>query len=143
MKTIFKILVYFCCILGYAQVGIGTTTPNAQLDIQSSNQANPSNTDGILIPKIDAFPVTNPGANQNGMLVFLTTTVGTNVPGFYYWNHPTAWVPIGNNSNSGWNLNGNAIAASQFLGTTNNQDLLFRRNSTNSGRIGTTHTSFG
>lgn len=129
--------------MGYSQVGIGTTTPNAQLDIQSSNQANPSNTDGILIPKIDAFPATNPGANQNGMLVFLTTTVGTNVPGFYYWNHPTAWVPIGNNNNSGWNLNGNAITSGQFIGTTNNQDLIFRRNSSISGRIGSTHTSFG
>ena len=93
-----KILYLFLLLSIYAsaQVGIGTTTPNAQLDIQSTNQANPSNTDGILIPKIDAFPASNPGANQNGMLVFLTTTVGTNAPGFYYWNNPTtAWIPIG------------------------------------------------
>ncbi|MEZ4839368.1 MAG: hypothetical protein R2782_09470, partial [Flavobacterium sp.] len=86
-------LVLTTCV--FAQVGINTTSPNAQLDIQSTNQANPSNTDGILIPKVDTFPGVNPGANQNGMLVFLTTTVGTNTPGFYYWNNPTTtWVPI-------------------------------------------------
>lgn len=44
----------------YSQVGIGTTTPNAQLEIQSSNQATPANTDGILIPKMDEFPLVNP-----------------------------------------------------------------------------------
>lgn len=78
-----------------AQVGVNTTSPQAQLDIRSSNQATPSNTDGILIPKIDAFPVTNPTAAQTGMLVYLTTLSGANQPGFYYWNNATAsWLPI-------------------------------------------------
>ncbi|MCB0432134.1 MAG: hypothetical protein KDD18_03560, partial [Mangrovimonas sp.] len=85
MKKILAFIVWFFCILGYSQVGINTTDPKAQLEIQSSNQASPSNTDGLLIPKVDTFPATNPGANQNGMLVFLTTTVGANSPGFYYW----------------------------------------------------------
>ncbi|MCK7590252.1 tail fiber domain-containing protein [Subsaxibacter sp. CAU 1640] len=129
-----------------AQVGIGTTTPNAQLDIQSTNQANPSNTDGILIPKIDTFPTTNPGINQNGMLVFLTTTFGANTPGFYYWNHPTtAWFPIGNNSNSGWNLNGNlgTDSSTNFIGTIDAQDIIFKRNNIVSGKISTSNTSLG
>ena len=144
MKKFYTLIICFCCAVGYAQVGIGTTNPNAQLDIQSSNQVAPSNTDGVLIPKIDAFPATNPGANQNGMLVFLTTTVGVNTPGFYYWdNLATAWVPIGNNSNSGWNLNGNTITAGQFVGTTNNEDVVFRRQNQLFGRLGTNITSFG
>lgn len=80
---------------GFTQVGINTSSPNAQLDIRSSNQATPSNTDGILIPKIDAFPATNPTAAQTGMMVYLTTVSGANQPGFYYWNNSTAsWLPV-------------------------------------------------
>lgn len=71
---------------GFSQVGINTTTPNAQLDIRSSNQAAPSNTDGILIPKIDAFPVVSPGSDQHAMMVYLTTPDLGKQPGFYYWN---------------------------------------------------------
>ena len=90
--------------LGNAQVGIGTTTPNAQFDIRSSNQATPSNTDGVLIPKIDVFPATNPTAAQQGMLVYLTTatTFGGNPKpiGFYYWNNsPADWIGISSAAN--------------------------------------------
>jgi len=78
-----------------AQVGINNTNPKAVLDITASNPAAPVNTDGILIPRIDAFPTTNPGVEQQGMLVYLTTTVGTNTPGFYYWdNTSTSWVAV-------------------------------------------------
>lgn len=84
-----------------AQVGIGTTSPNATLDIRSSNQATPSNTDGILIPKVDAFPATNPTATQQGMLVYLTIAVGSKLPGFYYWdNTSTSWIGINSTVNS-------------------------------------------
>ncbi|MGK4566902.1 hypothetical protein [Flavobacterium sp. 3HN19-14] len=74
----------------FGQVGINTAFPEAQLDIRATNQANPANNDGILIPKIDVFPATNPTAAQNGMLVFLTTASGANLPGFYYWDNATA-----------------------------------------------------
>ena len=78
-----------------AQVGVNTTSPNALLDIRTSNQAVPTNTDGILIPKINVFPATNPTVAQQGMMVYLTTVSGTNQPGFYYWNQPTiTWIPI-------------------------------------------------
>ncbi len=94
-KSIFFLLLFFTSNIVEAQVGINTTIPNAQLDIRSSNQASPSNTDGILIPKVNVFPVTNPTAAQQGMLVYLTTTAGTDLPGFYYWDNPTTdWKPI-------------------------------------------------
>ncbi len=83
----------FCFGITHAQVGINTSTPNAQLDIKSSNQATPSNTDGLLIPKVDAFPVINPTAAQKGMLVYLNAVSGSNQPGFYYWNNP-GWIGI-------------------------------------------------
>lgn len=97
MKVRILLMLYLsaCSIVMYAQVGIHTTAPKASLDIAASLQANPSNTDGLLIPRIDVFPTVNPGVNQQGMLVYLTTTVGSNLPGFYYWNNPiTAWVNI-------------------------------------------------
>lgn len=79
-----------------AQVGIGNSSPESTLDISASNASSPSNKDGILIPRINAFPTTNPGSEQNGMLVFLTTAIGTDDVGFYYWDNPnTRWVGIG------------------------------------------------
>lgn len=132
------------CQFTLAQVGVNTTTPNAQLDIRSSNQATPANTDGIIIPKIDAFPAVNPTAAQQGMLVYLTTTVASNSAGFYYWNNATStWIPIGNNNNSGWHLNGNSIVGTDFIGTTNNQDINFKRNNTEAGFIGAVQNAFG
>ena len=93
-KVLFTLLLIFFIIdFTHAQVGVNTVTPNAMLDIKASNQATPANTDGILIPKIDAFPAINPTAAQKGMLVYLTTLSGGNPPGFYYWNNP-GWVGI-------------------------------------------------
>ncbi|MFK7782890.1 hypothetical protein [Psychroserpens sp.] len=96
MKKLTVIIVFNLFTFAFqAQVGVGTTDPQAQLDIRSSNQAAPISTDGILIPKVDVFP-TGVNADQNAMLIYLTATVGTNVPGFYYYNHGTGWLPIGN-----------------------------------------------
>jgi hypothetical protein len=100
-KKIFIVFFLFITNVLIAQVGINTIAPNAQLDINSSNQATPSNKDGIIIPKIDAFPATNPTASQQAMMVYLTTTVGSNLPGFYYWNSvTTSWKPIANPSDA-------------------------------------------
>ena len=126
-----------------AQVGIGNTSPNAQLDISSSNQATPANTDGILIPKINAFPATNPTASQQGMLVYLTTTVTfaavSRSPGFYYWdNGTTNWIGFQNTSSTDWNILGNTgtVAATNFFGTTDNKDITFKRNGIKAGYLG-------
>ncbi|HBY66901.1 MAG TPA: hypothetical protein DEG69_03490 [Flavobacteriaceae bacterium] len=91
-------MILVLCISPYlhAQVGIGTTTPKSSLDIKASSQSTPNNTDGILIPRFDAFPATNPGADQDGMLAFLNTAIGTDDKGFYYWdNDQTKWINIG------------------------------------------------
>jgi len=84
-----------------AQVGIGNTSPKSILDIQASDSASPSNTDGLLIPRIDAFPSTNPTTYQQGMLVYLTTTASGKTPGFYYWDFPTlSWVGMESTSST-------------------------------------------
>jgi len=133
-----------------AQVGIGNTSPNAQLDISSSNQATPANTDGVLVPKIDAFPATNPTMSQQGMLVYLTTTATfssvSKSPGFYYWdNGTTNWIGFQNSSSTDWNIlgNGGTSAATNFLGTTDNTDFVIKRNNVRAGYIGDPATSAG
>ena len=99
MKKAYLFFMLLCAIPFWAQVGINTTNPNAQLDIRSSNQAAPTNADGILIPKVDVFPATNPTTAQQGMLVYLTTATtfsGNPKPiGFYYWNDsPADWIAV-------------------------------------------------
>ncbi len=95
MKTLLIFLfILLLPTLFFAQVGIGTTNPNATLDISASNIATPSNEDGILIPRVDEFPASNPGATQDGMLLFITGN-GTPSKGFYYWdNSVTNWVAV-------------------------------------------------
>ncbi|MDY0089325.1 MAG: tail fiber domain-containing protein [Flavobacteriaceae bacterium] len=95
MKKIALITMFFGMSVVSAQVGINTTSPDAQFDVKSSNQATPANTDGILIPRIDRFPAVNPTAAQQGMLVYLTTAWLGNQPGFYWWDNTiTTWKPI-------------------------------------------------
>ncbi len=89
-------LFVFICLPIFSQVGINTTSPQSLLDIRQSSMGSPTNTDGILIPRIDSFPVINPGSSQNGMMVFLTAPVGLKDRGFYFWDAPNdQWVSIG------------------------------------------------
>ncbi|UZT97089.1 tail fiber domain-containing protein [Chryseobacterium fluminis] len=138
-------------ISGNAQVGINNVIPRATLDISVVNSNTPANTDGLLIPRINSFPVTNPTADQNSMLVYLSlptpagSPFGANSPGYYYWNFPQlTWVPL-NNSGSVWLINGNSstVDGTNFLGTIDNTPLNFRINNERSGRISTIQTFFG
>lgn len=139
MKKLFFLATILVFQFLSAQVGINTTSPNAQLEIAASNQATPANIDGIIIPKVDTFPATNPTAAQQGMMVYLTTTAGTNAPGFYYWDNPTtSWIGILDSNAKGWQLTGNAgtDATTNFLGTTDDIALNFRVNNQKAGHIG-------
>jgi hypothetical protein len=90
MKKISLILAFaFLWAFANAQVGIRTQDPKAVVDIRASNVNNPSNQDGILIPRIDQFPSPSPTAAQTGMLVYLTTTDSA---GFFYWD--TRWIRL-------------------------------------------------
>ena len=129
MKNPVIFLLLLMAFPSFGQVGINTTSPDAQLDVRSSNQSTPSNKDGLLIPKVDDFPLTNPTAAQQGMLVYLTTTSGANEPGFYYWDNATVtWIPIAKDTKA-WSVNGNAGTnpATHFIGTIDNQDVVFKR----------------
>ena len=107
------------------QVGIGTTTPKVTLEITGDGT-----NDGLLLPRVNSF--TALGAAQNSALVYLTTTVGSDTPGFYYWdNTTTTWIPLLSKF-KGWTTEGNTgtNSATHFIGTTDNQAITFRTNDT-------------
>ncbi len=116
--------------------GIGTTTPNASsiLDMVSTSK-------GILVPRMtknqrDAIATPAPG-----LLIYQTNST----PGFYYYTG-TAWKAI--TPKVGWSLTGNAATdpATNFIGTTDAQPLIFKINNQKAGYLGTsstTNTAFG
>lgn len=84
-----------------AQVGIGTSEPKAQLDIVATSATDPAGIDGILIPRIQRFPVTVPTEDQHGMLVFLSNSVSGFPDGFYFWNATEKkWKAIASETNT-------------------------------------------
>ncbi|MGV6828073.1 MAG: tail fiber domain-containing protein [Flavobacteriales bacterium] len=87
MKMI--ILILFIVQCSFAQVGINTNSPKALLDIAVKNPNNPTNKDGLLIPRVSSFSYNFPIANQKLILVYNTT-----LKGFYFlWYFPT-WKNI-------------------------------------------------
>lgn len=134
-KLLFAIIFYFATHRVSAQVGIGTTEPKASLDITSSDATNPSSTDGLLIPKIDNFPSTNPGTDQDGMMVFVT---GNGVPakGFYYWNNgTTSWVNIQGSQDTDWLESGTGAPANNIT------DNIYTLGQVQIGSVSATNTS--
>jgi hypothetical protein len=86
MKTYQNILTvliaFFVGVNSYAQVGIGTTNPNASsmLDIQST-------TKGVLIPRMTTAQRTIIANPANGLLVFDTTTNS-------FWFYTSTWQEL-------------------------------------------------
>ncbi|MGH2664280.1 hypothetical protein [Flavobacterium sp.] len=68
-----KLLFIFILIpfFAKAQVGIGTTTPQATLDVREVNPASPTVQAGIAIPQVSVLPSSG---NRAGQLIYLTTT---------------------------------------------------------------------
>ncbi|MBI5858996.1 MAG: tail fiber domain-containing protein [Sphingobacteriales bacterium] len=114
-------------------IGISTITPNAsaQLDISST-------TKGMLVPRMTTAQRTAIAAPANGLLVFDNTTNS-----FWFYNS-AAWTEM-LSSSTGWGLTGNAGTnpAVNFIGTTDNNDVIFKRDNITAGKIGVTTTSYG
>ncbi len=118
-------------------VGIGTNTPDASalLDIRSLSK-------GVLVPRMTIErrnTILNPA---KGLLLFVVDDSS------YYFNAGTPTIPEWQKfltSNNVWNTTGNAGTdqASNFIGTTDNNDIVFKRNNVNAGRIGSSNTRIG
>lgn len=138
MKKILQILFIAFTSISSAQVGVGTTSPNGALDVNSTN-------DGLLIPRVslaatNIVTVTTPTISE---LVYNTNTsaLGPNqvTPGFYYWNG-TLWERLLNTQTNDWSITGNAGTAlgTNFIGTTDNVGIDFRTNNIFAATIGNT-----
>ncbi len=138
-----------------AQIGINTPTPASTLDITAKDPTGTATTvDGVVIPRVDRLRAQNMSAVPTSTLIYINdistgTSAGTTVDvasvGFYYFDG-TKWVALVTTpSNNDWRTTGNAGTdpANNFIGTTDNQNLVFKRNNANSGVLSTVNTSFG
>ena len=84
----------------FAQVGIGTTSPNATLDVQGEASI-PLVLDGIIAPQLTGDQLSDKTytSNQTGAIVYVTApdgtpggqTINVNAAGYYYFDG-TEWV---------------------------------------------------
>ena len=137
MKKVYLIASLFVSVTALAQkdnVGIGTTKPDqsAALEISSSSK-------GLLTPRMS---LQQRNAIQNpaqGLMVYQTDMLS----GFYFYDGKE-WKPMTSETNANsvtdafnWGLTGNSgtNASTNFIGTTDNQPLIFKTNGTFSGII--------
>lgn len=151
-KNKLAILFFLYSIVSMAQVGIGTAIPEATLDITAANLTG-TTVDGLLIPRVSRLRAQTMAGTPTSTVLYVNdisngtatgTTVNVTATGFYFFNG-TVWERLGSGSTNAWNVTGNSglSGTTNFLGTTDNVDLAFRRNDTAAGKIGTTSTSFG
>lgn len=115
-------------------VGIGTAKPDQSALLDLSSQ-----TKGLLIPRMSLQQRGSIQAPANGLMIYQTDFIS----GFYYFDGKE-WKPLNTAtvSNSiadanNWGLLGNAgtSAATNFIGTTDAVDLVFKINNQKSGLI--------
>lgn len=108
-----------------AQVGVGTDTPKATLEIVGETTATVP--DGVLVPRFTAAELTAKnsayGADQNGTMVFVESgtgsagkTVDITGAGFYYYDGVTdnKWKALGSGSTSATTFNVTAEITSSY-----------------------------
>lgn len=111
MRTNLIYLVLLFPLFNFSQVGVGTSSPQAQLDIISNSPDNPTIIDGILIPRINKFPSALPSQEQHGMLVYLNKDITGFRSGFYFWDNTTKkWEALGGSSLGAFYKPGTSIA---------------------------------
>jgi hypothetical protein len=124
--SIIIISLFFTWQFSNAQVGIGTTSPDASslLDLTTTSK-------GMLVPRMTVaqkLAITTPAT---GLLIYQTD--GTS--GFWYYTG-SAWVSLLSNT-MGWTTSGNTgtVAGTNFIGTTDNIDFVTKTNSTEKLRV--------
>ncbi len=127
----------------YAQVGINTETPGATMDVVAA-KTDGTTAEGIIAPRLKLSELISKegkyGISQNGAIIYITDVSGATSAGktanitqsgyYYYDNAADVWKPFGGGSgtSAGWSLTGNSgtTAGTNFLGTTDAQDLIIK-----------------
>lgn len=146
------ILFFLFTIVSMAQVGIGTSAPAATLDITAANLTG-TTVDGLLIPRFSRLRAQTMTGTATSTIAYINdvsngtatgTTLNVTTVGFYFFNG-TVWEKLGSGATNDWSIVGNSglSGTANFLGTTDNVDLAFRRNNAAAGKIGATSTGFG
>nr|MBK9651130.1 hypothetical protein [Bacteroidota bacterium] len=124
------IFIFFINIASHAQsVGLNNPNPHAKslLDLTATDK-------GLLTPRMTQAQriamFVAPDASAKGMLVYQTD----NTQGFYFYDG-AAWQAV--SANAGWGVNGNAgtSATTNFIGTTDNNDVVFKTNNIERMRV--------
>ncbi|WP_312398297.1 hypothetical protein [Chryseobacterium sp.] len=155
------LILFLCNTFTFAQIGIGTPSPDASAMLQIS-----SKNKGVLLPSISLTSLTDNAtipSPTEGLMVWNNGTGGLTQTGFYYWSQ-AKWNMLsvntggsgnginggGTGSSTGWNTTGTnsgtyaAENTALSLGTNTLDDLVFKVNSTVMGRLGVYNSvSFG
>ncbi|MFC4687416.1 beta strand repeat-containing protein [Epilithonimonas pallida] len=147
--------------IAYSQVGINTDTPKATLDVVAT-PADVTKTDGFIAPRLKGSELKAKDAlystPQTGAIVYVTEallpaatttkTVNVTAVGYFYFDG-TVWQKVSSGAAAAqtddWHTTGNAgtTPGTNFIGTTDNQDIIFKRNKDMSGLLSTQNTAFG
>ena len=127
-RTFTTLIFVFTIISMFGQVAINQDGSNphasAMLDVSSIES-------GLLIPRMTKSQRDDIQTPAQGLMIFQTDDIS----GFYYWDG-TSWALFGM-QNSTWGIKGNTGTESttDFIGTTDAQDLIFRTNNIERLRI--------
>ncbi|MFL9833976.1 hypothetical protein [Chryseobacterium terrae] len=148
-KIIFTISVLASCA-AYSQVGINTEEPKATLDV-TGKPTDLTKTDGIIAPRLKGSELKGKdalyGTDQKASLVYVTEalaasdttskTVNVTSTGYFYFDG-NVWQKLNTgNAGNNWSLLGNTGTNSNgnFVGTTDDVDLVFRTNNSEKMRV--------
>jgi Chaperone of endosialidase len=164
MLRLLLFVLCFVTTIGTAQnVGIGTSTPGAKFTVNGAWASLPSTVAAAAAPTVpvnvthliisalagaQANALVAPATAQEGQVLtilnqdnnpatFVATTIpATNGTGTFVYLSG-AWRPIGGGATTAWSLTGNAgtTPATNFVGTTDAQDMVVRTNNTERMRV--------
>lgn len=154
----FLAIFVWCAIFTKANaqnVGINTTgvAPHSStmLDLNTGSTFTSPNGKGLLIPNValtGTADATTIASAATSLLIYNTATAGASpanvVPGYYFWNG-SKWIAFSGSGGRDWSLTGNAgtTAGTNFIGTIDNIDLVFKRNNGQAGIIQSDNTAYG